>query len=88
VRAAADRGITLQLPAPVVAVLHLDPAALARQVRFVQAFRDDTFELVLADRLPERISVIERFRCPPPRLVEPKAMEEPSTLLVRRYGRR
>src|SRR4026209_775586 len=61
---AADRAFALQLPAPVGAVLDLHPGALADEVGRVQALGDKTLELVLADRLPESISVVTVLRHP------------------------
>jgi hypothetical protein len=61
-----ERGLALQFVAPVVAVLRLDPrAAPALDVAARAALGDDALELVLADRLPERLAVLERLRRPP-----------------------
>jgi hypothetical protein len=41
----------------------------------VQALRDKAFELVLADRLAQRVSVVASLRYPPPRAVEAEALD-------------
>jgi hypothetical protein len=51
----------LQLGSPVVAVLGLDPAALAWQVTTRAALGNDALELVLANGLPQRRAVVERL---------------------------
>jgi hypothetical protein len=56
-----DGTLALQLPAPVVAVLRLDPAALAGQVAAGAALRHDALELVLAHGVPYRLAILERL---------------------------
>jgi hypothetical protein len=66
-----NRTFTLELVAPIRAILDLHPGTLAAEVRLMQALGDKTFDLMLADGLPEGGSVIERFGDPPLRTCEP-----------------
>jgi hypothetical protein len=53
-----ERSFALQFPAPVVAVLRLDPAAITRQVTPRAPFRDDAFQFALADGSPEGLDAV------------------------------
>ena len=49
----------------------------------MQSLRDVALEFVLADRLPERLTVVEGLRHPPARpLLEPETFEQPATLAI------
>jgi hypothetical protein len=71
-----------RVTAPVVRVLDLHPATLAREVAARQLLRDDALESELADRREEREPVIERLRGRPAGAVELEAFERGSTLFV------
>jgi hypothetical protein len=60
-----QRAFALHLPAPLVAVLRLDPATLPGHVPARPALRDDALELLLADRLPQRLAIVECLWRPP-----------------------
>ena len=57
--ATANCALAFELVAPVHAVLDLHPATLPGEAALVQTFRDDPFELVLTDRVPQRVAIVE-----------------------------
>src|SRR6266487_3989780 len=73
----------LDLVAPVVSILRLDPTALPRDVTTGATLGDDSFEFVFADCLPECFAVVERLGRSPMRTVQVQVVEDRAALRIR-----
>ncbi len=78
-----ERRLALELITPVVPVLDLDPASVARPLAALDAFGDDPLKLSFTDGLEQCFAVLERFGGSPVTTVEVDRFESPAALDVR-----